>query len=386
MNKKFTSLVIILAAVAVSLYICKDKIWPKPKEVQHIVSKERVAKLYKIGKVSNASTMTYPGVVKSLKHAELFFRVSGPVKENNLKVGQFVKEGDVLMRIDQRDYQREIDKLRQDLKINKDQSDLNKKQFQRTEALYKQQAISKSEYDAALSKANVSDAQLKSLEESIKKAQDKLADTSLRAPFSGVITDLRIKQFEIAQANVPVMSIDDLREVEVHISVPAGNMPVMGFKDTQRVKEEVFDITFPGRGDRILKGTVNGFKAIAEGNSETYDVALKVKTPEDFVLLPGMSAEVINVPNRKINKSEAVSIPFASVFKRGEKSLVWVFNQTTKGISAREVTLGEPVSDNNLQVLSGLESGEFIIGAGVDWLSEDNTIRVMNPEVLNANN
>ncbi len=386
MNKKFTSLVIILAAVAVSLYICKDKIWPKPKEVQHIVSKERVAKLFKIGKVSNASTMTYPGVVKSLKHAELFFRVSGPVKENSLKVGQLVKEGDVLMRIDQRDYQREIDKLRQDLKINKDQSDLNKKQFQRTEALYKQQAISKSEYDAALSKANVSDAQLKSLEESIKKAQDKLADTSLKAPFSGVITDLRIKQFEIAQANVPVMSIDDLREVEVHISVPSGNMPVMGFKDTQRVKEEVFDITFPGRGDRILKGTVNGFKAIAEGNSETYDVALKVKTPEDFVLLPGMSAEVINVPNRKINKSDAVSIPFASVFKRGEKSLVWVFNQATKGISAREVTLGEPVSDNNLQVLSGLESGEFIIGAGVDWLSEDNTIRVMNPGVLNANN
>ena len=384
--KKLTTLIIVIAAVAVSLYICKDKIWPKPKEVQHIVSKERVAKLYKIGKVSNASTMTYPGVVKSLKHAELFFRVSGPVKENSLKVGQLVKEGDVLMRIDQRDYQREIDKLRQDLKINKDQSDLNKKQFQRTEALYKQQAISKSEYDAALSKANVSDAQLKSLEESIKKAQDKLADTSLRAPFSGVITDLRIKQFEIAQANVPVMSIDDLREVEVHISVPSGNMPVMGFKDTQRVKEEVFDITFPGRGDRVLKGTVNGFKAIAEGNSETYDVALKVKTPEDFVLLPGMSAEVINVPNRKINKSDAVSIPFASVFKRGEKSLVWVFNQATKGISAREVTLGEPVSDNNLQVLSGLESGEFIIGAGVDWLSEDNTIRVMNPEVLNANN
>ncbi|MBP5469119.1 MAG: efflux RND transporter periplasmic adaptor subunit [Candidatus Riflebacteria bacterium] len=384
--KKLTTLIIIIAAVAVSLYICKDKIWPKPKEVQHIVSKERVAKLYKIGKVSNASTMTYPGVVKSLKHAELFFRVSGPVKENNLKVGQLVKEGDVLMRIDQRDYQREIDKLRQDLKINKDQSDLNKKQFQRTEALYKQQAISKSEYDAALSKANVSDAQLKSLEESIKKAQDKLADTSLRAPFSGVITDLRIKQFEIAQANVPVMSIDDLREVEVHISVPAGNMPVMGFKDSQKVKEEVFDVTFPGRGDRVLKANVNGFKAIAEGNSETYDVALKVKTPEDFVLLPGMSAEVINVPNRKINKSDAVSIPFASVFKRGEKSLVWVFNQATKGISAREVTLGEPVSENNLQVLSGLESGEFIIGAGVDWLSEDNTIRVMNPEVLNANN
>ena len=90
--KKLTTLIIVIAAVAVSLYICKDKIWPKPKEVQHIVSKERVAKLYKIGKVSNASTMTYPGVVKSLKHAELFFRVSGPVKENSSLYSRFYTE------------------------------------------------------------------------------------------------------------------------------------------------------------------------------------------------------------------------------------------------------------------------------------------------------
>lgn len=382
MNKKFTSLVIILAAVAVSLYICKDKIWPQIKEKQHIVPKERVAKVFKIGKVEGNSTVTYPGVVKSLKHAELFFRVSGPVIENKLEIGQPVREGQVLMKIDQRDYLREIDRLKQELKINKDQRDLNKTNFKRTEQLYKQQAISKSEYDAALTKANVSDAQLKSLEESIKKAQDMLGDTSLRAPFSGVVTDLRIKQFENAQANVPVMTIDDLREVEVHVSVPAGNMPDMSFKDKDRDKDYVYDVTFPGRGKRILKGVMNGFKAVAADNSETYDVSLKVKAPEDFIILPGMSAEVINVPNFKIKQDSTIAVPFASVFKRGDKSYVWIFNPTTKGISAREVTLGQPVSENDLQILSGLESGELIIAAGVDWLSEDNTIRVMNPEVL----
>jgi multidrug efflux pump subunit AcrA (membrane-fusion protein) len=127
---------------------------------------------------------------------------------------------------------------------------------------------------------------------------------------------------------------------------------------------------------------MNGFKAVAADNSETYDVSLKVKAPEDFIILPGMSAEVINVPNFKIKQDSTIAVPFASVFKRGDKSYVWIFNPTTKGISAREVTLGQPVSENNLQILSGLESGEVIIAAGVDWLSEDNTIRVMNPEVL----
>ena len=384
--KKLTTLIIIIAAVAVSLYICKDKIWPQVKEKQHIVPKERVAKVYRIGKSDIPSKINYPGIIKSLKHAELFFRVSGPVSERNIKIGQMVKEGDVLMKIDQRDYQREIDKLKQDLKINKDQSNLNKKQFLRTEQLYKQQAISKSEYDAALSKANVSEAQLKSLEESIKKAQDRLNDTYLRAPFNGVITDLRIKQYEIAQANVPVMSIDDLREVEVHVSVPAGNLPNVGFSKDNREKlkngiKEV-DVRFPNRDNRILKAIPYEFKALAADNSETYDITLKLKAPDDFIVLPGMSVEVINIPNYRLSQDESISVPFASVFKRSDKSYVWVFNPTTKGISAREVTLGQPISENNLQILSGLESGEVIIAAGVDWLSEDNTIRVMNPEVL----
>ena len=44
MNKKVTTFIIVIAAIAVSLYICKDKIWPQIKEKQHIVPKERVAK------------------------------------------------------------------------------------------------------------------------------------------------------------------------------------------------------------------------------------------------------------------------------------------------------------------------------------------------------
>ena len=54
--KKTTTLIILIAAIAVSLFICKDKIWHKPKEIQHVVSKERVAKLYKIGKAETKST------------------------------------------------------------------------------------------------------------------------------------------------------------------------------------------------------------------------------------------------------------------------------------------------------------------------------------------
>lgn len=385
MDKKVKSSLIVIVAVAVSLFVCKDRIWKGNQQKKTVVSKERVAKLYKITQNGSISTANYPGVVKSLKHAELFFRVSGPVVERNLKVGQLVKKGDVLMKLDQRDYQREIDKISQDVRMNKEQRDLNKIQFERNKKLYEEQAISKAEYDTVLTKYQISEAQVQSLEESLKKANDKLADTYLKAPFDGLVTNLKIEQFEIAQANVPVMSIDDLKEVEIHISVPSGNVPDMKFGDGQKLKNKEFDVRFPGRNNRILKAVIYEFKAVATDNSESYDVALKLKAPDDFVVLPGMSAEVINVPNYKAMKDKPITVPFASVFKRGESSYVWVFNPSTRGISARQVMIGEPISTNDIAILSGLNDNEYIIAAGVDWLTEENTIRVMNPEVLNAN-
>ena len=270
------------------------------------------------------------------------------------------------------------------MKMLKEERDLNRVQYERIKKLYDEQAISKADFDKATAQTNISETQVNALGESLKKAKDSLNDTYLKAPFTGYITDLKIKQFEIAKANVPVMTLDDLENVEIHISIPGGNMSSLKPEDRERLKNMSFDVRFTGRNNRVLKASVYSFKAVASENSESYDLTLKLETPDDFMVLPGMSVEV-DIPEKKQAKSEIISVPFASVFKRGENSYVWVFNQATKGIVAREVKIGEPVTSDNVAILSGLSSGEFIIGAGVDWLADDNTIRVMNPEVLNAN-
>ena len=386
MKKNIVVFIIILLVAGISIYICKDELFKKEKIKQVPQSLERVVKLFKVQSVNQKSGVTYPGTVKALRHADLFFRVSGPVIERNLKKGQTIKAGQVLMKIDPRDYQREVDTLTQQLTASREKTKLDETDHSRAKKLYEEAAISKSTYDAALTKKNVSEAQTKSLEESLKKAKDKLADTVLRAPFEGTITELRIEQHEIAVAGAPIVALDDLREVEIKINIPAGNLPNISIKDKERIIGMEFNVTFPGRGDRIVKAAIYEFKPVASDNSETFEVLLKLKVPDNFLVLPGMSVEVHDVPNissKSIHKN--INIPYASVFKRNDKTLVWVVDLNTKKASMREIEMKKPVETDKVEILSGLQDGEFIIAAGADWFNEENTVKIMNPEVLNEN-
>ncbi len=51
----------------------------------------------------------------------------------------------------------------------------------------------------------------------------------------------------------------------------------------------------------------------------------------------------------------------------------------------REIEMKKPVETDKVEILNGLQDGEFIIAAGADWFNEENTVKIMNPEVLNEN-
>ncbi|MEG1980467.1 MAG: efflux RND transporter periplasmic adaptor subunit, partial [Victivallaceae bacterium] len=283
----YSLIALLLIGVALTAY----KYFGRPAVTPEPVSRIRVVKLAQIADDEPALGVTYPGKVRPVKHAELFFRVSGPVIERNLKYGQTVEPGEVLMRIDPRDYQREVDRLKQELETQKLQASLADIEFKRQQQLLNSKATSQSAFDSAQTKKQTSDAQVKTLELSLKIAQDKLQDTILIAPFHGTISDLRIEQYEIAAANVPVVVLDDLRELEIKISMPAGNLPNFGFDNAKQFLGMQFDVSFPGRGSRMFKAAIYEFKPIASEESETYQLTLHMKTPSDFLILPGMSCE-----------------------------------------------------------------------------------------------
>ncbi len=345
----------------------------------------RVVKLFRISDMEKGGGVTYPGRVWPVRHAELFFRVSGPVIERNLKYGQTVEQGDILMRIDPRDYQREVDRLTQEVAMQRVQNSLAEIEYNRNLKLIESKVVSQAVFDTARTKKQASDAELQMLEVELKIAQDKLADTVLTAPFHGTISDLKIEQYEIAKANVPVVLLDDLREVEIRISVPAGNLPDTNIYDGEQFLGMKFDVRFPGRGNRLFQASTYEFKPVASETSETYELTLRMKVPDDFLVLPGMSAEVFGLPHFQSDRRKRLKLPFAAIFERDGRSSVWVYSPKTQTITRRDVKAGEATDADRVYIEGDVHPGELVVAAGGDWLTEKTSVRILNPEVLNEN-
>lgn len=345
----------------------------------------RVVKLFRISATSKNSGISYPGRVRAIKHAALFFRVSGPVIERNLKYGQTVDQGAVLMRVDPRDYQREVDRLTQEVAMQKVQNELAGIEYERYSRLIQSKAVSQSVFDAARTKKLASAAQLDMLKVALKIAQDKLADTVLVAPFHGTVSDLMIEQYEIAKANVPVVLLDDLREVEIKISIPAGNLPDTNIYDGKQFLGQKFNVTFPGRGSRVFQAAIYEFKPLASESSESYGVTFRMAVPDDFLVLPGMSAEVHGLPAFQSAGEKPFILPFSAVVKRRERAFVWVYAPDTGTVHARNVSPGRTAGANEVYFNGNLKPGELVVATGGDWLTEGQPVRVLNPEVLHAN-
>ncbi len=353
---------------------------PRTAEMQ---PNERVVKLFRVAQAGVRTDITYPGRVQPVRHAELFFRVSGPVLTEDLKYGHTFEQGEIMMRIDPRDYEREVERLSHQLEAQKIEADYAETEYRRQKRLLDSTATSRSTYDAALTKRDASAAQVKILETSLKIAKDRLGDTILRAPFHGTVADIRIHQFEIAHAYVAVMTLEDLREMEIKVNVPGGNLPQMNMESALKYLGKKFEVTFPGRGDRRFTAAITEFKPVAAAESETYELILRMKQPDDFLILPGMTAEVHGLPHYHRIPQKSIVVPFAAVIQKEGGCAVWVYLPETGKLQLRKVRTGRPAGSDFITLDGDLKPGEFIVAAGGDWLNEKTVVRLLNPEVLN---
>ena len=341
----------------------------------------RVVKLMKINNALANRGVTYPGKVQAVKHAALFFRVSGPVIERDLRLGQVVNEGDVLMKIDPRDYERNVEVISQELSAAKSQRELALKEYERYRKLLATNDISKAKFDNIKSQKETADAQVQRLETNLKIAEDRLSDTILKAPFNGTVSAINIEQFEYANANQTVVELDDLDNLEMRIHIPSANFPDVNLNEGRAYTDERFDVSFPSRPDKVVTATVYEISPVANDN-EMYAVILRFEQPTDFLVLPGMSAEIYDVPTFDERVASDVEVPYSAVFNKNGKSCVWVYKPAEKQLELREVSVGAGQVSDNLVVRENLKPGEYIVVAGGEWLTADTPVTVMNPEIL----
>ena len=145
----------------------------------------RPIKAIQVGGLEVLTGRTFPGKAKATQEANLSFRVNGTLNQFPVKVGDEVKKGKLLARLDPRDYEVNLRNARAQLEKAKAGMKLAQSDYERVVRVRDKDpgAISASMIDAKLGERDSAKAQLSSLEAQVATAKDALSYTYLKAPF-----------------------------------------------------------------------------------------------------------------------------------------------------------------------------------------------------------
>jgi len=305
-------------------------------------------------------------------------KISGTIEIVYVDEGDKVRKGQPLVQLDQKDLliavrqgQATVRVAEAQLKEAEVKVANLKKERERLANLLKKNVISQQKYDdidtaysMAVTGIEVIRAQILSTRENLAMAEQKLSDTVIIAPFSGLIVKRFVNQGEFVSTMPPsplflIMNIDKVKtEIglpEIHIArIHIGN-PV-----------EVTVDTYPGI---IFKGTVSTINPMVDPVSRAFTVKVEIPN-KDHRLKPGMFARVKIYPT--IHKG-ALIVPFKSVMKRAGNTVVFVVDGNTVRLKA--VTAGIN-NEREIEVIDGLKEGEEVVVEGHYGMADNTKVRV----------
>jgi RND family efflux transporter MFP subunit len=329
----------------------------------------RPVKLMTLGSAGDSVTLEYPGVIDSLQSVDLGFEVAGQIIDLPIISGQEVMKGDLLARLDPRDY-----------KAARDSAESKRRSYR---ADY---GRAKRIFDlGAGSQANV-DQTLRDIEvaiEELKTAQKALDDTYLRAPFSGEIAEIPPDNFQNVEAKEKILKLQDLSSLEIDVAVPEQDIalspPGLSLEErTQFMRPEIEVSVVPGQR---FPAKYKKIDSTADPVTRTYPATFSFANPADIIILPGMTAKVIvHIKAEKLTSTgkPGFMIPVdATAVDEQSNAYVWRVDPDTMQVSRMRVELGA-MSGEKIRILNGLEQGDRIAISGVHHLREGMKVRPLS--------
>ena len=323
----------------------------------------RPIKMMTLGDATAGGNLEFPGVVSAAQSTELGFEVSGQIIEFPVKEGQEVTEGDVLARLDSRDYQADLDIWAAQLKAA--QAD-----YERYKTLYEQGWVSQQKFEQQTRS-------LESIEARYRGAEKTFNDTTLRAPFSGNIARKIAKEFQNVQAKQAVLVIHDVTSLEVVVNIPERDF-AQG--ERRRTLEEVTRdinprVLIASRGDDEYPAHVKEVSTLADPTTRTYSATVTFNPPESANILPGMTARLIVTPKRGEFGDRTFKVPVhVVVADEMGRSYVWVFDPLSSTVQRRLVKTGQ-LFGGEIEIVSGISAGETIALSGIAQLRDGLPVR-----------
>jgi len=283
------------------------------------------------------------GTVRAVRGVELSSESSGEVTSVEVKSGDRVKQGDLLITLNDR-----LEKASRENQIASLQ--LARILFERDQKLIVQKSIPQSQYDR-------SRADLEQAEAQLAETEARLDEKRIQAPFSGTIGIVHAKLGSYLNPGDSITTLQDLSELEIDFTVPANNFPQLQLGQAIAVRVNAY----PGK---VFKASLRAVDAKVD--AETSNLLLRAALEPGSNLLPGMFAQLeifLGEPRT------VVTIPEAAVTYSLQGDTLYVLQQDEKGLAVmpRVVTTGAS-RDGRVAITAGLAAGERVASSGQNKL------------------
>lgn len=350
-----TGLVILAAAGA----LANDE--PEAALADRVVAPRRVV-VATVELTEDGRTHIFHGVTRADAHGTLAFTVAGRVLSRTVRAGDRVEAGQVLARVDGRAYANSIEATRGSLA----QMDARLVQLgrdrERASALYATGALSEGDLERTTSEERALSASRGSARAQLREAQRARSETTLRAPFAGIVTAVHIEAGELASAGAPIVTLVGDGELEVELEVPESL--VAGIRVGSLV-----DVELPLAGLNNVQGRVRSVANRAAGPGQLFPVLVSL-TPSSG-LVAGLAARA----NVSVERPRVATVPVAAVIDpAGQRSVV--FTVDGEGVAHEVEVEVEGLVGERVAVRGPLAAEANVVVAGHAFLLDGDTVRI----------
>lgn len=262
--------------------------------------------------------------------------VAGKIAQILFEEGENVKKGDVLLKLIDDEVLAEMEKLRYTRKLNQDNERRQKK-------LLEKEAISREEYETALTTLNTTNAELKVL-------QTRLDKHYVKAPFDGVIGLRNISEGGYLNPGSEIANLYKVNPMKLEFTIPSKHISLVNIGDPITFQVDAYDETFAGAI----------YAVEPQIDPETRSIRVRAKTDNaEKKLFPGQFAR-ISLTLETI--PDAILVPTESVIPELNGKKIYLYKNGK--VESQAITTNIRTADR-LQVTSGLQVGDTVLTTGV---------------------
>ncbi|MBR1517028.1 MAG: efflux RND transporter periplasmic adaptor subunit [Bacteroidales bacterium] len=302
--------------------------------------------------VTGSRIATYPGKTEAGTTTDLSFMLVGTIDKVLVNEGDHVQKGQLIARLDSRDYQTQL---------NATQSEYNqiKAECERVIAMHAEKAVSDNNYD----KARYG---LEQITAKLTHHQDQLKDCMLFSPYDGYVEKVHRADREAVAPGIPVVSIFSSNAADIVINIPETEY-------MRRRQINSYYAVFSSMPGQRIPLRLKSFTPKANSN-QLYQARLVAASPVGGIT-PGMSVMVYAEYGASGKQSNEVLVPVGAIWAQGQQSYVYRYDEATSTIVAAPVEVSSFRPDGNAVVNTGLQDGDRVVASGVHHLTDGEHVR-----------